>query len=229
MYVRTAPLGYYPRRRYLGAVAGKPSEGALLKSAAPGLIGVGLSTGLATSGLLAASVAGPIGAAAALAVELAMNLNHPHGTCAPNAPDMASFLKCWSHPIPSEVIPIWTDMWGGSDGKGWLSCGGAANGVPPSGGCYTNPGGGGTCVNGILVHKATGLPATTGCPASGCNCAPNGTIASVKGGGFQMNPLGIVSSAASSLTGGSSVAGIPTWVFLAGGAALLLFFMMGRN
>lgn len=238
MYVRTVPLGQYPRRRYLGAVAGKPSEGAILKSAAPGLIGTGLSTGLVTSGLLTAGVAGPIGIAAALAVELAMNLNHPHGTCAPNAPDMLSFLKCWSHPVPANLMPIWTDMWGGSDGKGWINCAGASGGRPPSTGCegswteevgspFTDPPGSPSACgsNGLIINPTTGMAKIVKATGNTMACAPPGTIASTKGGGFQVDPI---AAAAGGISGGllsGSIAGIPTWMLLAGGALVLVFAM----
>ena len=109
-----------------------------------------------------------------------LSLNHPYGTCAPNAPDMMSFLACWKHTIPDNFMPVWTDIWGGTDGRGWVFCYGAKNGVPPVDGCQEyGPGGNARCVNGVAVNVKTGAQITGVNNSPGC--APIGSIKSVKG------------------------------------------------
>lgn len=149
-----------------------------------------------------------------------LSLNHPYGTCAPNAPDMMSFLSCWKHPIPDNFMPIWTDIWGGTDGRGWLFCFGAKNGVPPAEGCAEyGPSGNSRCVNGVVINPKTGTQITgvNGSPG----CAPVGAVQSVKGGGFILSPS--AQSLASKLAG--STAGKAGLAALAGVAVLGAFFL----
>jgi hypothetical protein len=234
MYVRTGPVRR--SRRGLGAVntAGLVSTGASIGTTAA-------VSSLATSGTALSAAAGPIGLAAGLAASLLMKLNHPYGTCAPNAPDMASFLKCWSHPIPDNYIPVWTNMWGGSDGKGWVYCSGARKGQPPAGGCAAvGEGGKAYCgPDGVSYLVGSGQRNPSGGP-----CAPPGTIQSIKGGGYDVAPQAASSSAVtgvpaldssiaaagqdlSSLLGtdvtSSTILGLPAWLALAlGGLGLFL-------
>ncbi|MGH9501652.1 MAG: hypothetical protein ACRD20_02245 [Terriglobales bacterium] len=179
-------------------------------TAAASSIGAGTAIGAA---------AGPIGAAAGLLVGLALSANHPYGTCAPNAKDMASFLKCWSHAIPDNYMPVWTNMWGGSDGKGWVYCSGARAGQPPAGGCQqVGQGGQNYCGPDGVSYKlpvGSGVRNPTGGP-----CAPPGTVQSMRGGGYDVVPqtpaagADVLDSGLTALESGS-VAGIPTWMILA--------------
>lgn len=214
-------LGCACQKRYrsLGAVNTK------------GLISTGVGAGTTAavsaigSGAAIGSFAGPIGAAAGLVAGLLLSANHPYGTCAPNAADMASFLQCWKHPIPAGLIPVWTDMWGGSDGKGWVSCfGGASGGQPPAGGCRGTNSAGETCQNG-LIFKANGQPSLVN--GAQAQCAPAGTVQSMRGGGYDIAPP--ASSAADPLSAVSGAlsgdtAGIPNLLLLAlaGAAAYAL-------
>ncbi len=226
MYVRTVPARR--ARRGLGAVntKGIVSTGAAVgASAIAGAAGIG-------------AAAGPIGAAAGLVAGLLLSLNKPHGTCAPNAPDMASFLKCWGHAIPDNYMPVWTDMWGGSDGKGWVYCSGAKKGQPPAGGCQQGGQGGknycGPDGVSYVLPIGSGVRNPTGGP-----CAPPGTIQSIKGGGYDVAPQAASSSAITGVPAldssiaaagqdlssifGTTIAGFPTWLVLAlGGLGLFL-------
>ncbi len=225
MYVRTAPAR---GRRTLGAVN---TKGLASSGAATAATAIASATSVG-------SFAGPIGAGVGLLVGTLLAMNHPNGTCAPSAPDMASFLKCWKHAIPDNYMPVWTNMWGGSDGKGWVYCSGAKGGQPPPGGCQqVGQGGQNYCGPDGVSYK---LPVGSGVRnTSGGPCAPPGTIQSIKGGGYDVAPQvsttaaitgvpGIDQSIAaagadlSSILGPSvtsgTIAGIPTWLVLAGAA-----------
>lgn len=160
-----------------------------------------------------AAVAGVSGIIKSLA-----GLNHPNGVCAPNAADMQSFLACWKHAIPDNFMPTWTDMWGGSDGRGWVYCFGAKNGVPPATGCAEyGPNGNSRCVNGIAINPKTGEQITGSKNAPGC--APVGAIASVRGGGYQILP-----SASPGFT--QTTAGKATLAGLAAAGVIGAFFLV---
>jgi hypothetical protein len=66
---------------------------------------------------------------------------------------------------------------------------------------------------------------------TGQNCAPNGTTASLIGGGFQVtgSAAGTEPGSIGSIAGSGVLGGIPTWVYLAGGAALLVFLFMQQG
>lgn len=211
-------------RSGLGCACRKPRLGAYN---AKGLVATGASVGAGAIATAAGAgaIAGPIGAAAGLVAGLLLSANHPYGTCAPNAPDMASFLKCWGHAIPADLMPVWTDMWGGSDGKGWVTCFGAVNGQPPAGGCRDNPTGN-SCAGGsytvLAVNPLTGQKNAN--PGRVVNCAPIGTLQSMKGGGYDILPpaggsaSGIdqsLAQASQSLGLPATEGGIPTLLLLA--------------
>lgn len=207
------------KRNGLGAVntKGLVTTGAgLATTAAVSSIGAGTAVG---------SFAGPIGAAVGLGVGLLLSANHPYGTCAPNAADMASFLKCWGHPIPANYMPIWSNgMWGGG-GSGWVYCDGAQNGQPPAGGCgQVGAGGQNYCGPDGVSYR---MPVGSGQPnTSGGPCAPPGTIQSIKGGGYDVSGSAASSAETSTLTAAldDTTGGIPDILLLAlAGVAAYMF------
>lgn len=188
-----------------------------------GLVSTGAAVGASTiaSTTAAGAFAGPIGAAAGLVAGLLLSANHPHGTCAPNAKDMASFLKCWGHAIPDNYMPVWTDMWGGSDGKAWVYCSGARGGQPPSGGCrQVGEGGKAYCgPDGVSYLMPVG---STQRNPSGGPCAPPGTLQALKGGGYDISGSagadpGLGTSTITAALSGDT-AGIPNLLLLAAAA-----------
>jgi hypothetical protein len=212
------------RRRSLGAL-GAPYG----KQLATTGVSIGTTAAVSTigAGTAIGSFAGPIGAAAGLIAGLLLSMNHPHGTCAPNAQSMQDFLKCWKHSIPNDMIPIWTDMWGGSDGKGWVVCPGAVGGNPPTGGCAGKTPIGAVCDPNMVGGTGIGFPQPWALnpPPPGRNavaCAPPGTTASLYGGGYQGGGSG--GSAADSVNASSgTVGGIPAWMLAAAALGLLVF------
>jgi hypothetical protein len=120
--------------------------------------GVNVGAG-AIAVLTSANPAGAALTAAGTLANLVTNLNHPYGTCSPNAADANTFLACWKHPIPDNFIPVYK---GGAQGWAWAYCPGAKGGRASAAGC---------------------LPGCD-CSTGACVCAPAGAVMGLKNGTF---------------------------------------------
>lgn len=127
-------------------------------------IGTKVASSLAKEGSGFASAVPIVGGIIATGIGLFAALNKPYGTCAPNAPDAASFKACWKHGFAKNQIPYFkgepTSKQPGTRGWDFAFCRGASGG------------------------NSTGCQAPCDCSSNPCVCAPGGAVLGLRDGTF---------------------------------------------